>query len=97
MRAWITNYESSRNIPTRIGDVFFSAGETKIFNGAETIEELSAYPGIGVEPIKEKRPRPKSVYAGFKINELRAIAKKKGIPGAYKMTKGNLAKMLQEA
>ncbi|MBE3088097.1 MAG: hypothetical protein IMZ71_03150 [Chloroflexi bacterium] len=97
MRAWITNYESSRNIPTRIGDVFFSAGETKIFNGAETINELSAYPGIGVAPIKEKRPRPKALYAGFKINELRAIAKKKGIPGGHRMTKGLLVKMLQEA
>ncbi len=97
MRALITNFESSRNIPTAIGDVFFSAGETREFKGSVTIGEIGKYPGIGVQIIKEKRPRPRPDFSIFKINELRAIAKIRGIQGYFKMTKKALIKTLQEA
>jgi len=97
MRAMITNFESSRNIPTAIGDVFFAAGETREFKGTKTIEEIGKYPGIGVQIVKEKRPRPRPDFSIFKINELRAIARIKGIQGYFKMTKAALIKMLQEA
>lgn len=96
MRAMVTNFGTARKMPTRIGDVSLNTGETKEIEGADLIRELSQFPGIGVQVIKERRTKKLPNFLKFKINELRMIASKKGIAGGYRMTKAALIENLKE-
>jgi hypothetical protein len=96
MQATITNFDGSRAIPTCIGDVFFGPGETKVFKNPIAIDEIKQYQGFSVTITKEPRKKKTPNFSKFSINELRMIARKKGITGTGRMKKPALVKILKE-
>ena len=91
MKARIINYSYRKNFPTCLGNIFLPPQKPIILENAQAIKELGNFPSVQIEVLE---PEETVDYASFPINQLRKIATKVGIKGAFFMKKAELVKIL---
>ena len=106
MHCIVTNYGYGRKtFPTRIGDIYLGRLMPFDVHDKGVLEDLRKFEQsdmLGFEIVEPSRPeapvppRPKFDYGGYRINELRAIARERGIKGTFSMKKVDLIKILTE-
>ncbi len=97
MLARITNYSYRQVFPTCIGNIRLPRQRpvTDEFD-LQALKELSEFEHVHVEVLGGKELAPQVDYAGFRINELRSMAARAGVKRAFRMTKAELIKTLEE-
>ena len=94
MLARIINNGHRRVYPTCIGDLRIPKGQEYTLEDKKAIEELSYYPDLTIEVIRED---PACIdYSKYPVNQLRNIVAKTGRKDSFFMKKVDLIKLLEE-